>query len=418
MLFAPYRTRGTASSGRREPVIETIGGTMKVLTRRMLAVINRRCADERGVALMVAAVSMIALTSAVALAVDVGMLTVARTEAQAVADGAAMAGASVLIDSPDNDGWARDEAMDFAALNRIRGRDAVVLEEDIDVDLGARTVAVQVLRTADRGNPMSTFFARVFGVNTVDITAYAKARASFAGNINCLLPLVLPDRWLEAGGAGNDPDDFNPEMGDEYIPWMDTSTDPPTYNHETFTGYTEDDIGDQIVLKSNDGGGTYNPSWYYPWRPPNQSGASDFRENVRSCVDPTIGFTVGQEVSTEPGNMVGPTKQGFQDLYDLDPNATWNETLDCVTDAEYRLSGDASYCRNSPRIRPMPMFDPTAGPANGHSSFKFTNFAGVFVEGLQGNNVYARWIGYRGFSPASEEGPTAGPAFKVLQLVE
>lgn len=392
---------------------------MKHLVKHFTNHLRRRCRDERGVALVVAAGSMIALTSAVALAIDVGMLTVARGEAQSSADAAALAGASALVDSPDNAALARVRAQRFAASNSVRGADPVVRDEDIDVDLAARTVTVRVLRNQDRGNAVGTFFARIFGVNEVNITVDATARASFAGGINCLLPLVVPDRWAESTASGNPPDEFNPELGDTYVPWMDTSTDPPTYNDESFTGYTEDDIGDQIILKSNDGGGTYNDSWYYPWRPPGQSGGDDYRENVRGCVDPSVSYSIGQAVNTEPGNMVGPTNQGFKDLIDLDPLAVWNDTMDCVTDAAHVLSSNASHCRSSPRIRPIPMFDPTQGPANGMDSFTFTNFAGVFVEAQVGGNVIARWIGYRGLDPASDQaGAPTGPQFKVLQIID
>ena len=68
----------------------------------------------------------------------------------------------------------------------------------------------------------------------------------------------------------------------------------------------------QIALKSNSPTGGLNPSWYYPWRPPGQSGADDFRTNVNSCVDRSILFYVGIDVETEPGNMSGPTMQGFK----------------------------------------------------------------------------------------------------------
>ena len=52
--------------------------------------VRQTSSDERGVALFIAAGSMIALTSVCALAIDVGMLFTARTEAQRVADGAAL----------------------------------------------------------------------------------------------------------------------------------------------------------------------------------------------------------------------------------------------------------------------------------------------------------------------------------------
>ncbi|MGD8496670.1 MAG: pilus assembly protein TadG-related protein [Gemmatimonadales bacterium] len=385
------------------------------MTKTMQA-IRRRCADERGVALIIAAGSMVALTSAVALAIDVGMMTATRSEAQRVADAAAMAGAGALIQTPDNSAYARAQARETAGRNEIRGSRAQVLDQDVDVDLSTREVTVRVLRTAERGNPVGTFFARVFGVNTVDITADATAWASPAGGINCLLPVTLPDRWHEAGGPGNSPDSFDPDKGDYYEPWQVPDSDPAQYN-ENFTGYTQNDIGTQITIKSNTASGDYNPSWYYPWRPPGQSGGDDYRTNVSSCVDPSIAYSVGMEVDTEPGNMRGPTLQGFGDLIAQDPTAVWNEQLDCITDATDVLSSDGGSCRSSPRIRPVPLFDPTSGPANGASSFSFTNFAGIFVEGIQGNDVVARWIGYSGFEPADPGEVTAGPQFQVVQLI-
>lgn len=390
---------------------------MKDLVTRTFQALRRRCSEERGVALIITAGSMVALTSAVALAIDVGMLTATRTEAQRAADAGAMAGAGALIQSPKGEAYARAQAQTTAAFNRVRGRSAQVLDQDVDVDLAAREVTVRVLRTRDRGNPVGTFFARVFGVNNVDISADATAWASPAGGISCLLPLTLPDRWFEAGGSGNNPASFDPDLGDYYVPWMVPDSDPVQYNDD-FTGYTDADIGHQITIKSNTGGGDYNKDWYYAWRPPGQEGAEDYRVNVATCVDPTIDYTVGEAVITEPGGMTGPTISGFEDLLNQDPAAVWNESLKCITDDTDVLEAtDGSVCRSSPRVRPMPLFDPTAGPANGASDFDFTNFAGVFVEGIVGNKVMARWIGYTGVAPA-DPGAITSPQFKVVQLIE
>lgn len=390
---------------------------MMDLAKRVVHSLRWRWSDERGAALMIAAGSMVALVSAVALAVDVGMLTVARTESQQVADGAALAGAGALILAPDNVEFARAEAIAFSARNQIRGAQAVVLPGDVNVDVNLDRVTVTVVRTQARGNPLGTFFARIFGVNSVNVVTDATAQASPAGGINCLLPVALPDRWLEGPPAGNDPNDFDPEDGDTYVPWMNTSTDPVSYN-DNFTGYSADDIGDQIVIKSNTAGGGLNPSWYYPWRPPNQQGANDYRTNVWSCVDPSIEYPVGIEVDAEPGNMSGPTMQGFRDLIDQDPTAVWNSQMGCVTDAADALSSDAHACRSSERIRPVPLFDPRESPLNGAHPFSFTNFAGIFVEHIEGQNVVVRWIGYTALRPATNPAATAGPQFKVLQLVE
>ena len=385
------------------------------LARHVMRSLRSRWEDQRGAVMVIVAGSMIALISAVALAVDVGMLTVARSESQQVADGAALAGAGALILSPDNVVFAKSEAIKFSSQNEIRGTQAVVLPEDIRVDTDRDRVTVQVIRTRERGNPVGTFFARVFGVNTVNISTYATAEASPADGINCLLPVALPDRWYEA--PGNDERDFNPEDGDVYTPWLNTSSDPVTIN-ENYTGYSADDIGVQVTIKSNSANGDLNPFWYYPWRPPGQGGADDYRTNVSSCVDPSIQFGVGTEVDVEPGNMRGPTVQGFGDLIDQDPHAVWNAQMNCITDAVDALSSDGSACRSSPRVRPIPLFDPSTGPQTANDSFSFTNFAGLFIEGIQGNDVVARWIGYTALSPASSDETTAGPQFKALRLVE
>lgn len=373
--------------------------------------------DQRGTALIVVAGGMLAFTSVVALAIDIGMMTTARSEAQSAADAAALAGAGAFIGSPGNEELARYLANDYASRNNVRRVPVKLEEADIVIDDEALTVTVSVFRTQERGNAVGTFFARVFGIDEVDIGADATAEATPAGGINCLLPVAVPDRWSEAVVPGNDPDDYNSEHGDEYIPWVAPDSDPPIFN-DPYTGYSEYDLGEQIELKSNTGGGGLNPSWYYPWRPPAQSGADDYRTNINSCVDPSIAYSVGQTVETEPGNMAGPTMQGFKDLIDQDLTARWNDHMDCVVDAGHEGSREAEHCRHSPRIRPVPLFDPTEEPDPGNKPFKFTNFAGIFVEEIQGKTVYARWIGYTGVKPADPGESTAGPLFKVIRLIE
>ncbi|MEN8144747.1 MAG: pilus assembly protein TadG-related protein, partial [Gemmatimonadota bacterium] len=169
--------------------------------------------EDSGATLAIMTAAMGMSLSAVALAVDVGMMMSARSEAQRSADLAAMAGAGVLAQSPDNDEWATQEATEYASTSLVRKDPVQLLPTDVTVDLTQRTVRVVVNRTADRGTPVGTFFARIFGVSAIDVVADATAEASPAGGINCLLPLAIPDRWKEVGGPGNNPDDYNPEEG-------------------------------------------------------------------------------------------------------------------------------------------------------------------------------------------------------------
>lgn len=374
--------------------------------------------DQRGSVLVAVAGGMLALLSVVSLAIDVGALTAARGEAQRAADAAALAGASAFVQSPGNDLLARSLAVEYGAQNDVRGDAPELLEGDVEIDTDALTVKATVYRVSERGTAIPTFFARVFGVDEVDVAATATAEAAPAGGINCLLPVAVPDRWSEAVGPGNDPDDYNEEEGDVYIPWVEPDAEPLVYN-DPFTGYSEHDLGEPIILKSNTADGGMNPSWYYPWRPPSQSGADDYRTNIRDCVDPSTMYGVGAIVDAEPGNMSGPTMQGFKDLIDEDPGARWNDEMDCVVSGEHVASANPRHCRESRRIRPVPLFDPRDQPDPGSKPFVFTNFAGIFVESVEGKNVYARWIGYSGVNPASPgEGGSAGPLFKVVRLID
>ena len=69
--------------------------------------LRQRVLGQRGSVLIVVASAMLALTSVVALAIDVGLMTTARVEAQRAADSAALAGAGAFIASPGNGGLAR-----------------------------------------------------------------------------------------------------------------------------------------------------------------------------------------------------------------------------------------------------------------------------------------------------------------------
>ena len=387
--------------------------------RARFRTLHGRVREQRGAVLIVVAGGMLALTSVVALSIDVGLMTTARVEAQRAADSAALAGAGAFVSSPGNDGLARLLATEYAAQNSVRHLSVSLLEDDIVIDTDALTVTVYVYRNRERGNAIQTFFARVFGINEVNIGAMATAEATAAGGINCLLPIAVPDRWDEAEVSGNDPDGYNPEDGDVYIPWVESGTDPVQYNAD-FTGYSERDLGVRIPLKSNGGGGGLNPSWYYPWRPPGQSGAMDYRTNISDCVDPSIFFGAGSTVDTEPGSMTGPTLQGFKDLIDKDLTARWNsnEGMECVVDAGHEASLESADCRTSKRIRPVPLFDPREQPDPGNKPFVFTNFAGIFVEAIEGNTVYGRWLGYTGVNPADPGEVSAGPLFKVIRLIE
>ncbi len=395
--------------------------------------------NDKGAAIALVALSMVALISAVALAVDVGMLVTARTEAQRVADLSALAGAGILAVAPNDEGSARAEAINFAARNTIQGDVAVVLPADVAVDLVESTVTVQVIRTENRGTPVGTFFARIFGVNSVNITAIATAIAEPAGpnsEVSCLLPIMLPDRWSETGsnpgpytypGASDsfDPEVINPKTKDldsEDGVW-DTYTPP---GESGVTGYDSTSIGTQIEIHKGHGGpGGMNPSWYFPWAPLDDAdqivdggnGAARYRDRFVNCMQAT--YLPGDFVATEPGLMKGPTSDGFEDLNDLDPEMYWNTTANNGNGCPYRPStGACDY--STPRIRPVPMFDPTQAPAPGRKQVQIRNFGSVFVEAppVGGKQPYTGiWLGLLSSDPGDSDDPDDGVK-KYIHLIK
>lgn len=402
---------------------------------------------ERGAGMALIALVTIVLLAAMALAIDVGRMVTARTEAQRVADAAALAGAGILAIHPENEGSARTEATDFAARNTVCG-DPILLEPgDVAVDLEASTVEVTVRCTEARGNPIETFFARAFGVRTVDVTARARAIAEPAGPtsaVGCLLPVMLPDRWLERPGVYPSIDDsFDPEIPntknkdldgdgvwDVYVPPdLGTPGNPST-------GYDETVIGTRIEIHSaGGGGGGMNPGWYFPWTPLDYAdqlvdgggGAANYRDRFTHCLQSD--YAPGDIVLTEPGAMVGPTHAGFEDLLDEDPEPFWNESPTGPTapanggGCPWRPSaadGAGACDYTSSRIRTIPMFDPREAPESGRKEVTIRNFGSVFVEGASpGGNYTARWLGLLSSDPEDPGGDDDDEGLrKHLRLIE
>lgn len=361
----------------------------------------RRLADEeRASALAFAAVAFLGILGMLALAIDLGMLYETRSQAQRAADAAALAGAAALVDY-GNDPGVEDQVYEYlepyVEENPVRGEVASVEPGDVEVNLDEWHVTVTAHRTVERENPVSTLFGRIIGKETVDVRAVATAEAAEAGGAKCLLPLAIPDRWEDV----NDDGLYDPEDGDFYIPWPEDGA----------TGYSNDDIGDEIVIKPFKESGKMNESWYYPWRLSDEPGGAEYREKIKSCVDEDVVHEFGDEVETEPGAMIGPTKQGFEDLIGQDPDARWDDVRGCVT------RGDGCIFE-SPRIRAAPMFDPREAPDPGNKPLTFRNFASIFVDRIQGNEVYGRFLGLSGVPGSGETSDEDnGSAMRFVRLI-
>jgi hypothetical protein len=289
---------------------------------------------------------------------------------------------------------------------------------------GTGCARVDVTNTA-----LPTFFASIFGVTSQSMQATATAQARPANATDCMRPLAVMDRWLEAQTPPWDPTDtfdryvMNGQNKGQLLANPDSYTAPST--NGPGTGFTvADNYGQQFTLKS---GSSFSGGWFQPVDVPrngsSDTGANLYRDNLASCNGSAV--SIGDYLPTETGNMVGPTNQGIGALIALDPNATFDTKTDTID------SSCAPTCAPfSPRIIALPLFNPdefqfdTSNNSwpncpGGGSCVHVTNIIGFFVDHIDAsNNVIGYLIRYPGVL-TTKPGGVGGPSSfaQVITLV-
>lgn len=376
--------------------------------------------DERGMSLVFISVGFMSFMAATTLAIDVGMFMTARNQAQNSADAAALAGAVALVQNSYTDrspaGPAVQSALLTARENMVMRDPVAVAPADVTFPAGAggqnNRVRVQVYRTDARSNPLPTLLGQFFAVPTVNITAAATAEASPANAATCVKPFTIPDRWIERHTPPWNSETSEFQMFDNQGKLL---ANPDIYipvGEPGYTGYdAERDRGMRIRLKS-DNSTKVAPSFYNPWAMPGSTGAAEYRQNIAECNTAVI--PIGAPMTPEPGNMVGPTRQGTSDLIAKDPSAYWDDHCDCVK--------GSAFGGKSPRVAVIPVYDPVyyaEGKANGrNASLKIANYIGFFLERMEGNEVIGRITPVAGVHDG-RAGPAPAGAFpKIIRLVQ
>ena len=243
----------------------------------------------------------------------------------------------------------------------------------------------RLFRNQARGNPLPTFFGQLVGVTSQGVRATATAEALFGDSTDCVKPFAIPDRWTElrndvAPAGWSEDDTF--ERYDKKGILLPGDVD----SYGPGDGYTPDsvslgggDYGRLVTLKSGGPNDAIAPGWYHPVVL-TCVGGSCYEDDIGTCNTRVIG--PGTVLDVEPGNMVGPTKHGMQDLIDLDPDAVWDPTLN---DGRGGIDGgcmEAGTCDLSPRVVAIPVYDPDAydvGRASGRVEIHVTKVVGFFV---------------------------------------
>lgn len=271
----------------------------------MKALIQRMRTEESGQVIVLVSICMTVLLGMGAMVADVGQLYLERQRLVAAADLAALAGAQLLPDRTR----AEATAADYLAKNGVDA-DAVQIEiNDANSEI-----------TVNLRNTIPTTFARVLGVFTQGTWGGATAQSAALSGVSGAAPL---------GVAQAD--------------WR---------------------VGQQVILKASSGD-TVAPGNYQALALGDKGGASRYEDNLANGFDGMI--RTNQWISTEPGNMVGPTIKACEERLSEDPNATWQTVK-----------------KGSPRLLKIPVVQDWN--VNGRGEVKVVGFAIFFLESVSDQN--------------------------------
>jgi Flp pilus assembly protein TadG len=217
--------------------------------------------NQRGVSAVIIALLLVVLLGMAALAVDLGYLYVTRNELQNVADAAALAATRRLgeiyqampgnlqadydlSNFPTDRTDMENIAIEVAGMNKAAAAGITILNADIEfgqwdfvnrsltvTDDQPDAVRVKARKDETANNPVTTFFAKVFNVNTMAVTATATAALSGQGETEegeLILPIGISYAWFTGGAWCDETIKFSPTKDpDACAGWNSFTFDPP-----------------------------------------------------------------------------------------------------------------------------------------------------------------------------------------------
>ena len=290
--------------------------------------------EQRGSVVVIVAFAMVCLLGFAALVVDVGQLYMTRAQLAAEADSSALGGAVKL---PEGTSQALAAAQWYATSNGQPG-DTV----STTIGGGNTSLTVNVSRT------VNLLFAQVLGFVTKNVTASATATVTAVGSADGVVPFGV--------------------VWDNYV------------------------FGQQVKLKVGGGDGD---TGNYGALALGGKGGKNYTENIQDGYEGTL--SVGQWVTTETGNMAGPTDTGVDYRVKRDPDATYDTVRP-----------------DSPRVIVVPVLE--SFNVNGRGEVHIVGFATFFLEGSVKGEVTGRFV--RTYSNKTSPGNGTNYGFFNIRLTQ
>jgi Flp pilus assembly protein TadG len=238
------------------------GATMKTFNK-----LTGKLKDENGASMIIVALILTVLLGFIALAVDVGYLYSTKNELQDIADAGALAGARMLgrlyecngdtVNCPRAMAYSaqltysadvsaiKGAVINVAAQNQAGGLSNISIN-DADIIIGnwnytshtidpvtntsPDAVGVTARRDGSANGPVTTFFARIFGMDTASISATATAALTGISSIvqgGLPIPVAINKSWLSTLPCNQDLT-FHPSSAGTCSGW--NSYDGNTYH--------------------------------------------------------------------------------------------------------------------------------------------------------------------------------------------
>jgi hypothetical protein len=200
------------------------------------------------------------------------------------------------------------------------------------------------------------------------------------------------------------PDVYTPPVGN----------DPGTgFTRESLDANTGDDFGLQMTLRYSDPGAANQyaaAGWYRPVRlNDGDQGLPDFLAAILGCSPAVVGS--GDSITTENGQMsTRRIVDTINEVVNRDSGAYWDPAMNNGRGGVAGGCMEAGTCTLSPRIRPVPVYDPydwtvRNGQGAGQFPLQITKVIGFFIERPVGENIVGRVMQY----PSEIYEPGSGP---------
>jgi Flp pilus assembly protein TadG len=347
---------------------------------------------KKGAILVLTAIFMLLMFGLLAFVVDVGYLSMARTELQRTADSAAIAATCSLLDGEiaagqTNSSQAKTDAADaadrYSRLNKVLNSAPVLAESEIKVGYlsnpfnpniqldqsganGYNAVQVRVQRTADQNGVIPLLFARVLGIDRK--SSQATATAAFASSVS---GFKTPS---DGSNLGILPFALDQGTWDTLISDQGHEADNWKYDPETREVTHEPDGIKEINLYPQ---GTGSPG---------NRGTVDIGNENNSTKD--IARQILHGINAEDLSYLGgklELNEVDASTVDADGNQIPHHHLPADTGISAGVKDELASIRGNPRV--IPLFSSVSGNGN-NAKYSITRFVGVRIMEVQltGNN--------------------------------